>query len=59
MKFKTDFVTNSSSSSFIVAHNNHFTEEQIAKDDTETIQQTEAIVPSVEIISDDHLPAIR
>ena len=28
MKLRTSFVTNSSSSSFIVAHNNNFTEEQ-------------------------------
>ena len=39
-------------SSFIITlklGKEHFTEEQIAKDDTETIQQTETIVPSVEI----------
>ena len=43
------------SSSFIITlklGKEHFTEEQIAKDDTETIQQTETIVPSVEIIPD-------
>ena len=42
-------------SSFIITlklGKEHFTEEQIAKDDTETIQQTETIVPSVEIIPD-------
>ena len=55
MAYKKVYLKPGKGSSFIITlklGKEHFTEEQIAKDDTETIQQTETIVPSVEIIPD-------